>query len=372
MKFLNLLFFAIPESEYEFIRYRNQMEATAFSALSQNGMDVKFLKLKEPGYTPENPNPGEYFFKGINRFFYIPLSMYRYIKKEKPDVLFVHGFIFPVQLFFLKFFIPSKSKIIIQHHAEKPFVNAIKRFIQKIAYSKADAYLFSSPDLALSYLDLEIIPDKNKIHEVMEGSTLFLPKDKNMARKTLGINEETVFLWVGRLNENKDPLLVLEAFRKYKTSTTAFKLYMIYGTSEMETEVKKFIQENDLSSQIQLVGRISHTGLEDWYNAADYFVAASHYEGSGIALCEAMSCGCIPIVSKIPSFISMTDHGDCGYLFDPGNDEQLLKILLGLDPSERSGLKEKVIAKFNKDLSFKAIGLRIYDIIQQLRNSSNH
>lgn len=366
MKFLNLLFFAIPESEYEFIRYRNKQESTAFSVFSENGAKVKFLKLQEAGYTALNPNPEEYFFKGKNKFFNFPLSMFLFIRKEKPDVLFVHGFVFPFQLLCLKWFIPSYAKIIVQHHAERSFDYRIKYWFQKWAYPKADAYLFASRNLAQPLIDHKVITDSDKIYEVMECSTFFKKKDKTEMRHKLNIISEKIFLWVGRLDENKDPLTALKAFKMYADSFSDFKFYMIYGTSDLEQEVKDFVEANGLSNQVVLLGKVQHEQLENWYNAADYLISASHYESAGLAVGEAMACGCVPILTRIPAFITILDGGSCGYSYEVGKPEELTEVLLGLNEKDRKVYEQRVIEKFNKDLSFEAIGRRIYEIALML------
>jgi len=366
MKFLNVLFYAIPESEYEFIRYRNELEYTAFSVLSEKGIKFKFLKLIEKGYTPQNTNSDEFFFKGKNKFFHLPLVLCRFIKREHPNVIFVHGFNFPVQLLTLRMFISSSTKIIVQHHAETALTHPIKHWLQKLAYSRADAFLFGSPDLASSFLDRGIITTKEKVFEIMEGSSLFKTMDQQEARNKLSLSEEIIFLWVGRLNENKDPFTVLNAFKKYRSSKNNFKLYMIYGTAEMEVKLKKFVADNDMDSSVVFIGSVPHHDLELWYNASDYFISASHYESSGVALGEAMACGCIPIVTKIPTFISMTDQGRCGYLFEKSDWEELYEILVNLKLENKHIFRERAIAKFHKDLSFHAIGRKIYDIAQKL------
>ena len=106
--------------------------------------------------------------------------------------------------------------------------------------------------------------------------------------------------------------------------------------------------------------------LEFFYNDAHYFILGSHREGSGYALCEAMACGCVPIVTKISSFEKMTDNGDCFYLFDPGNAQQLKGILLNLKNDEWQMKHLKVLKKFEKDLSPEAIGNGIREICQEI------
>jgi glycosyltransferase involved in cell wall biosynthesis len=365
MKLCNILFLAIKESEYDFLRYRHDIDSTVFTSFSKD-TEIKHLKLHLREFTPKNYQANEYFFKGKNSFFYFPRSLYLFIKREKPDVVMIHGFFFPFQLLCLKFYLPKSTKIIVQHHAEKPFTNLIKLAFQKLAYSNVDAYLFSSRELAQAHLDKQTIRAEEKIHEVMEGSSAFYKKQKEPARKKLNITEETVFLWVGRLDENKDPFTVLKAFHNYKNTASSFKLYMIYGSSDLEQELKTFINTHNLSSCISLVGKIPHLELEDWYSAADYFISASYCESGGVALCEAIACGCIPIATKIPAFIKMTEHGKYGFLFEPGNVKDLEEKLNFLEDVDKNELSEKVRQQFEKEFSLQAIGKKIEKIALSL------
>lgn len=365
VKLFNILFLAIKESEYDFLKHRHAIDSTVFEGLSK-GSRVYHLKLTEPGFKPKPVNDEEKYFKGRNRFFYTPFSLYLFIRKHKPDVIIVHGFVFPFQFLWLLFFKRRRTKIIVQHHAEKPFVNRIKRWLQKISYSRADAYLFASKELADVYLAESIIHDTHKIYEVMEGSTLFVKKDKPAARLKLKIKKEPVFLWVGRLDENKDPFTVLKAIKKYKETGASFKLFVIYGTNELENEVTKYISENNLADHVNLIGAVDHSELETWFNAADYFIAASHYEGSGYALCEAMACCCLPIITAIPSFLKMTNNGNCALLFEPGNSDALFKHLISLKDLDHQQWSDKVMLQFKNELSFKAIGSKIEALANKL------
>lgn len=363
MKLFNILFLAIKESEFDFLKYRHSIDSEIYT---HTRFEVTHLKLAERGFTVPNHEANEVFFPGKNRFFYIPLKLIQYVRKQKHDLIMVHGFTFPFQTFMLRAFIPKSTKLIIQHHAEKPFKHPIKRWFQKMAYSRADAYLFASKELALPYFANHIIKDQKKVYEVMEGSTLFRPQNKAEAKKRLGIKEDTLFLWVGRLDQNKDPLTVLKGFHKFKEAGNTFQLVMIYGSRELEAEIKKYIHENQLQHEVTLLGIIPHAELENWYNAADYFVAASHYEGSGIALCEAMSCGCIPIVTGISSFVKMTNNGMFSFLFEPGKPDQLFEKLVLATQIDKAEMHEKIIEHFNKELSLSAIGRKIEAIAESL------
>ena len=104
-----------------------------------------------------------------------------------------------------------------------------------------------------------------------------------------------------------------------------------------------------------MLGKIPHQEIQNYYDSADYFVLGSHYEGSGYALSEALRCGCVPIVTDIPSFRMMTKNGKLGALWEPGKK---LSFIQAANRAMDKPLKEEAAACvdfFKKALSFDAI-----------------
>jgi len=298
---------------------------------------------------------------------WLPFRLHSYIKDLNPDIVFVNGFIFPVQIIQLRKTLGKKVKIIVLHRAEKPFTG-IKGYIQKIADRSVNAYLFASDEFGKEWIKKGIIKNDKKIHEVIQSSSIFHPDNKTAAKKTLSINCNRLFLWVGRLNENKDPLTVIKAFKKYLSLRPGSKLYMIYQTKELLTEIGNLINaDSKIREAIILIGKIEHQQLQTWYNAADFIISGSHYEGSGISVCEAMSCGCIPVLTDIISFRRMTGPGNCGFLYKPGDSNDLLSVLLKTNEIDLEIESEKAFRQFKKELSFEAIANKITRVIDSLR-----
>ena len=297
---------------------------------------------------------------------YFPFELHSYIKNLKPDIVSVNGFIFPFQIIQLRKTLGKATKIIVLHRAERPF-NGIKGYLQKIADRSVDAYLFVSDEFSAEWIKKGIFKNKEKIHEVMQSSSIFLPEDKIVAKKILNVNGEPVFLWVGRLEKNKDPLTVVKAFIKYLSFQPLAKLYMIYQDNQLLPEVKALINAtNKTKNGIILIGKVEHRQLQTWYNAADFFISGSHYEGSGIAACEAMSCSCIPVLTNIVSFRRMTGPGKCGLLYEAGNAEQLFSALSNTNGMNIKIEKEKTLKQFTDELSFEAIANKITKVIGSL------
>jgi glycosyltransferase involved in cell wall biosynthesis len=229
--------------------------------------------------------------------------------------------------------------------------------------------MFTSKGNCLEWLEQKVIKDEQKCHEVLEASTYISPLNKQQSREQLNMDSALVFLWVGRLNENKDPLTVVEAFAKYLSANNNAALYMIYQTEELLAEIKELLDKNlSLKKAVVLVGKVGHERMALWYSAADFYISASHREGSGYALLEALSCGCIPIVTSIPSFKKITSNGEIGFIYPPGDVEYLVAILKYLPLPHLQKLSEKALTHLKENLSFKNIANDIYDLCRRLKS----
>jgi len=300
-----------------------------------------------------------YFINKGGKVGYFPWKMHRFIKKQNPDIIFINGFIFPLQILQLKMMLGKTVKIIILHRAERPF-RGIKKIVQQLAEKCVDAFFFSSKEFGNEWMEEGIINDKRKIHEIIQASSSFQTMDKTVSRSVTSAWGSPVFLWVGRLNVNKDPLTVIKAFIQFQKKCPESALYMIYQTEELIEQVKDLIKE---IPGIILVGKIDHDKLPHWYSSADFIISGSHYEGGGIAICEAMSCGCIPILTDVISFRSITGSGKCGILYKPGNVDSLYDALIKATQMDIAKENEKVLQQFKNELSFEAIGNKIERVI---------
>jgi glycosyltransferase involved in cell wall biosynthesis len=307
----------------------------------KNGVDYKFVRFTKWGLK-------------------VPVKLHNIIKRLNPDVVFIHGLHFPLQVMQLRLFLGKHVKIIVQHHAERPFVG-LKKYLQRWADPYVDAYLFASREMGLDWIKRGNLASPQKIHEVMEVSSVFYKIDKQLAKAKAGASGK-VFLYVGRLIPLKDPLTILNAFLKFADMVRDAKLYMIFQTDDLLPQINALLKNHPQSASVVLVGKVQHHELLYWYNSADVILSASYYEGSGTTVCEAMSCGCVPIVSDIFSFRMMINHGKCGLLFEPGNEEALLLALVYTQQADMQKMKDAALDYFRSHLSFEAIADRITTI----------
>ena len=314
--------------------------------LQRNGVEYHFLNLKDWQL-------------------YDPWTMSSYVKRLNPDIVIVHGLIFPLQILFLKLRLNKAVKIVAQHHAERPLTNAL-RFIQRWADRYIDAYLFCSIQLGYQWVEKGLIKDKNKIAEIMEVSSSFAPMEQQVARRVTKASGERIFVWVGGLHDRKDPVLMVRAFAQFATRNHGVRLYMIHQSSELIQHVSEVIAEENAFDNIILVDKVAHSDLLYWYNSADFIISTSKYEGSGTAVCEGMSCGCIPILTDIPPFRMMTGDGSIGLLFGVGDITGLVSNLQKCLQLNVATEKQKVLQRFTDVLSFPAIAHYMMKLFQSI------
>lgn len=143
-----------------------------------------------------------------------------------------------------------------------------------------------------------LAPDA-KTTTVMNGvdTVFFSPADqseKHRIRDQLGIpSDRTVWIASGHLSERKDPLTLVEGFRKAFGGDDS-QLLVLIGAGPLEAATSELAEG---SANIRLEGRVSD--VKSYLRASDFYVSASVGEGLPNAALEAMACGLPVLLSDI-------------------------------------------------------------------------
>jgi glycosyltransferase involved in cell wall biosynthesis len=272
-------------------------------------------------------------------------------------VFHVHGLGFPADVQSLASAAPEVP-IIVQDHANQP-----PRIWRRPAWRRALAMVcgvaFCSSAQAEPFVRAGLIGAGTTIHEIPESTSRFTPGDRAQARAATGLHGDPCLLWVGHLNENKDPLTVLQGVREAARELRGLQLWCCFGEAPLLSGVQRRIAVDDgLRGRVHLLGRVPHDRIELLMRAADVFVLGSHREGSGYSLIEALACGLPPVITDIPSFRALTGHGATGRLWPCGDASALRGALLSLGSPSRE-LRSGVRAHFDAELSFAAVGRKL-------------
>src|SRR6185437_4205589 len=208
---------------------------------------------------------------------------------------------------------------------------------------------------AQPFVAAHMFPASTRLFAIPESSSRFSPGDRAIARAEMGLYGNPCVVWVGRLIRGKDPLTVLEGIALAAARLPELRLWCAFGAAPMLAEVRARIADDPrLAGRVHLLGGVPHARIETLLRAADLFVSGSRAEGSGYAALEALACGVTPVLTDIPAFRALTDHGRIGHLWPRGDAARLADELF-LAANERAS-PQQVRAHFDATLSFEAVG----------------
>lgn len=98
--------------------------------------------------------------------------------------------------------------------------------------------------------------------------------------------------------------------------------------------VRALVEEHGLADRVRFAGECQRAALDRIYAGSSLFVLASHYEGYGMVLTEALARG-LPVVATTGGAIPDTAPSDAALLVSPGDDTALAAAIGSLlDPHE--------------------------------------
>ncbi len=287
------------------------------------------------------------------------------IRALDPDIVHVFGLTMDLQLALIRKRLPRNTRIVVHYHGGAPASGPLRGRIQRRAVRGIDAALFTSPDQAGPWIQAGLLAP-HQVRQLIETSSPFSGLDRDEARQRTGMSGNPVYLSAGRLHPIKDPLTMLRGFAHIARRQPEARLYLYYLTDELLQEARALAHSfPHIRHRVEFRGRARLDEMEAIYSSADILLQASIREWSGLAVLEALSCGCIPVVSNIPSFVAMIgEDGRHGRLFEPGDPLALADAALGIeDPSAMSRAARRY---FNDELSFAAMARDLETIYQDL------
>jgi glycosyltransferase involved in cell wall biosynthesis len=293
-----------------------------------------------------------------------------------PDVAHVNGLDFGARTWRLRRALPAAAAIVVQNHSDTgPMGRApLMRLVGAATRGAVDAFLFAVDAHVDRWRRAGFIGRHQRSYEVMEASTALEPIARAQAEAISGVRGAPAMLWVGRLNANKDPVTVVDAFERTLPSLPNATLTMLYGTADLADDVQARIDRDPaLRDRVRLIGAVAHHDIAAYYSAADLFVVGSHHEGSGYSLIEALACGVTPAVTDIPTFRLLTGGGAVGALWRPGDAGGCARAMIAAASRDPDGERARVRAHFAGSFSWPAIGRRavaIYRAVVAARRTS--
>jgi glycosyltransferase involved in cell wall biosynthesis len=221
-----------------------------------------------------------------------------------------------------------------------------------------------------------ISPAVKKVMEDFTGRKVFMisdivvekkPDEERAKRLLMELNIKTGTFILGTtaaLTKEKSPFVMIETIRLLRSKRKDL-VFLHFGTGELESEMKKLIEEYDLSDVYYLVG--FKDNVEDFFSIVNVFMMSSELEGLGSSVLDAFIYK-VPVVSTDAGGLHELLQNGRGILCkknSPGSLASGVEQLL-MDPKMIAGMTGKAFEYVEEFHSMKYITKQYVDLIEEL------
>ena len=170
------------------------------------------------------------------------------------------------------------------------------------------------------------------------------------------------FLYLGRLSTEKGVSTLIKAFMKIKSDKVNL---WIVGEGHIRNQLEKIASAD---SRIRFTGYLSGNTLKQTSSdALAVIVPSEWYENASISILESFAFGKPVIGSRIGGIPEMVEEGLNGYLFEPGNADDLkdkLELMLSKPKKDIEQMgkaaRDKVEKEYNAELHYERL-MKVYN-----------
>ena len=252
---------------------------------------------------------------------------------------------------------------------------AYMRYLLRHAVKKADRIIAVSYHTQQDLIRILKVPSE-KITVIHEApSPIFHLYDKkevkDRIRQQYGINKKYIY-HLGNIEPRKNLIGLLEAFtRVCRELGNEYQLVVSGQKGWLIRSLSQYLKKYPLHDQVLFTGYVPMEHIPLLMNGAELFVFPSLYEGFGLPVLEAMSCG-TPVISSnrssIPEIV-----GSAGVLVDPTNIQELADQIVDLlkKPEERMRLSSLGLEQASR-FSWIEAARKTLDVYRSVSKNENY
>jgi D-inositol-3-phosphate glycosyltransferase len=175
-------------------------------------------------------------------------------------------------------------------------------------------------------------PEKVGVVPCGVNMELFHPVDKRAARNKLGLTDEKILLFVGRI----DPLKGIEQLIKtvpLLKKNGGLRLIVVGGDENSRAELEglqKLSAELNIGDSVTFQGMVKQDQLPYYYSAADVCVVPSYYESFGLVALESLACGTPVVAADVGDLRNIIRQGETGYVVADNSPVKLAESISSL------------------------------------------
>lgn len=305
---------------------------------NMKGRDVVFKLIAEEPVNWFDGTEFNYSFRSNNPFLLWKNynAVRNLLRKEKPEIVHIH------QINRLAVIVGAAAKkegikvidtawgsdVLLVPKRNKFFAMLTKKALQKADMITADAHVMIE--------SMKELHPRGNYHIWQYGID---PIETNVAKEKI--------IYSNRMHE---PLYridkVVDYFADFYKYNKEWKL-VIGGNGSLTTDIKAKVKSLDISDAVNFVGYSDAKQNADYYAKSAIFISIPNSDGTSVSLMEAMSAGCIPIVSDLEVNRDWITNNNNGII--ESGDVNPIGEAIKLNGSEVAVLNKKITDAISRD-----------------------
>jgi glycosyltransferase involved in cell wall biosynthesis len=311
-------------------------------ALSGDGGDAA-QELKSAGV--------EFFSLGMRKGLADPrgwLRMHRWLVRTSPHVVHAHLPHASWMVRLSRLLAPVRVVVDTLHTASTG--SPTRRALYRMTTRFSDCVFAVSRSVAEAAVSARMIPASRVLivpNGIDTGTWRSDPESGARLRVEMGIEDQLLWVSVGRLEPVKDHATLLAAFAGLPQRAQL----VIAGSGTLEPELRRLSNTLGIDTRVKFLGFTSD--VLRWMQAADACVLASRWEGMPMCLLEAGACALPCVATDVSGSNEVVVDGATGYLALPGDADSLARAMLRLmqmAPANRRSMglsaRQRIVKQF--------------------------
>lgn len=238
------------------------------------------------------------------------------------------------------------------HGEELPTYHSSREYklLSNLVYKNSHLVIVNSKNTKQSFIDHTGITDTVRVMNPGVDTSYFSPVNKSEGLlQKLRWSGRKVVLTVGRLQKRKGHDHMIMAMNRI-SECIPNALYAIAGDGEERNHLEELVDVENLGEHVQFLGKVSDEILLACYQQCDLFVLPNRevdgdFEGFGMVLVEAQSCGKPVIAGKSGGTSETLLPGETGLLVDATSPDEIADTVISLlaDESRRTAMGRRAV-----------------------------
>ncbi|GAA3700854.1 hypothetical protein GCM10022377_12810 [Zhihengliuella alba] len=222
-----------------------------------------------------------------------------------------------------------------------PFPRWFKKIVARNSWrdmgkimGKADVVTTPTPLAAQAMREHARLDEVLALSNGIDSAQYELGPDETVPRR-----DAPTVLFVGRLAVEKNIDVLIDALARMRTTPEAH--LEIVGGGEQRPVLEQRAEERGVAHRVHFRGHVTDDELRTSYLAADVFCQPGTAELQSLVTLEALSASRPVVLADAMALPHLVDDGVNGYLFDPGNADDLaskLDAVLAASEEERAAM----------------------------------